>query len=261
MENIRGTQLLQRTFKVIELLSNHPKGLKLSEISKETDIPISTVHRILSFLNQNDYVRNEKNSGFYYIGPRFTLFSSVFLKEFDFLKEIRPGIERLNKEFDETVHVGILNSKHTKVLYIDKIESSRIVRMFSEVGQAVPIHCTGLGKSLFATLQDREIESILSHYNLKKFTETTITNKIDFIEEIENIRALGYAIDNKEHESNIICFGKSFYNSIDNIYLSVSLAIPVYRFKEKDRNNIIESLNNAVEWFESKLALNPTTTY
>ena len=65
-------------------------------------------------------------------------------------------MEIINKEFDETVHLGILNSTRLGVVYIDKIESSRVVRMFSIVGQTVPIHCR-LWKSLIAALPDHEI--------------------------------------------------------------------------------------------------------
>ena len=255
MEKVKGTQLLQRTFQIIELLLNKPNGLKLSEVSQKTGIPISTVYRILNFLNQNDYLRINKDSGLYFIGPRFALFSSIFLQSFNFLKEIRPGIENLNKEFDETVHLGILNSTHTKVAYIDKIESSRAVRMFSVVGQTVPIHCTSLGKSLFATLTDYEIKETLNHYKLEKFTENTITSKAKFFEEINIVRKMGYAVDNKEHEQNIICYGKSFYDSINKNFLSVSISIPDYRFKEENTERIITSLINAANWFESKLAL------
>jgi len=254
MENIRGTQLIQRTFNIIELLSNNPKGLILSEISKKSDIPISTVYRILSFLNQNDYVRSEKNSGFYYLGPKFALFSSIFLQGFDFLKEIRPVIEKFNKEFDETVHLGILNNTHTKVVYIDKIESSRAVRMFSVVGQTVPIHCTALGKSLFSTLQNHEINEILKQYTLKKFTDNTITSKAMFLKEIDNVRELGYAVDNKELEQNIICYGKHFFNGINRNYLSISISIPDYRIREKNIERIIDSLNKTVTSLESKLS-------
>jgi len=255
---IKGTQLLQRTFQIVELIARHPKGLVLSEISQKTSLPISTVHRILSFLNHHDYIRNDKETGFYYIGPKFALFSSIFVQSFDFLKEIRPGLEIINKEFDETVHLGILNSTRTGVVYIDKIESSRVVRMFSIVGQTVPIHCTALGKSLIAALPDHEIEVILENYRFKKYTENTITTRLEFLEEIGKVRRLGYAVDNKEHEKNIICYGKSLHNPINPInknFVAISISIPDYRFDKKDIDKIITSLDNAVNRFESKLAI------
>lgn len=260
-EKIKGTQLLQRTFQIIELLSKNPKGLILSDVSHKTNLPISTVYRILSFLNQNDYIRNDKNTGCYSIGPKFALYSSIFLHGFDFIKEIRPGLEEINKEYDETIHLSILNSTRTKVVYIDKIESSHAVRMFSVVGQTVPIHCTALGKSLFATLSDQEIGEILNHYNLEKFTETTITSKEEFLEEIEKVRALGYAVDYREHEENIICFGKAFHNSINNNFLSISISIPDYRIEEEKINNIIKSLNQTAAWCESKLKIDSSANY
>lgn len=252
---IKGTQLLQRTFQIVELIARYPKGLGLSEISQKTNIPLSTVHRILSFLNSYDYIRNDKETGLYFIGPKFALFSSIFVQSFDFLKEIRPALETINKEFDETVHLGILNSKRTGVVYIDKIESSRLVRMFSIVGQTVPIHCTALGKSLIAALPDHEIEAILEAYTFNIYTGKTISTRHKFLEEIDRVRRLGYAVDYKEHEKNIICYAKSLLNPINKNFAAISISIPEYRFDEKDVEKIIKSLNNAVNWFESKLAI------
>jgi len=255
LETIKGTQLLQRAFEIINLLAKNPKGLNLSKISEFTSIPISTAHRILQFLIQNDYIRNNKITGQNYLGSRFVLFSSVFFQNFDFLKEIRPGIINLNEEFDETVHIGILNNKGSKVIYIDKQESSRAVRMFSIIGQTVPIHCTSLGKALFASLTAQESNEILERYDFQKFTETTITKKKDFLIEIEKVKKLGYAVDNRENENNIICYGKSFYNHYNQTTAAVSISIPDYRFGEKNIERVVESLTNTVEWFEKKLAI------
>lgn len=252
---IRGTQLLQRAFQIVELVAGHPRGLTLSEISQKTGLPVSTAHRILSFLSVHDYMRNDKGTGLYFIGPKFALFSSLFMQSFDFIKETRPGLEMINKEFDETVHLGMLNSKRTGVVYIDKIESSRVVRMFSLVGQTVPLHCTALGKSLTAALPDQEIEAILQHYSFEKYTDNTITSRQRFLEEIGRVRRQGYAVDNKEHEKNIICYGKSLLNPVDKNFAAISISIPDYRFDEKKVARIVNALENVVSWFESKLAL------
>ena len=255
METVKGTQLLERTFSIIDLLAQFPKGLKLSDVSQMASLPKSTVHRILNFLIVNDYVRIEESTSLYFIGSKFALLSSKYMQSFDFAKEIRPGLEKLNKKFDETVHLGVLNNSRNMVVYIDKLESSRVVRMFSMVGQTVPIHCTALGKSLLASLPENEVRNILSDYPFVKFTENTFTDKSSFMQELARVRKNGYAMDNREHEDMVICFGKAFFNREGRPIASISISIPAHRYKEEMNDSLVNSLNATVDWIESKITL------
>ncbi len=253
MISVKGTQSLERTFKIIDLLSKYPNGLRLFEISQKSTIPISTVHRILNFLMQNEYLRNEENNGLYFIGSRFALLSSIYIQGFNFVKEIHPELEKLNKKFDETVHLGILNNSRNMVVYIDKLESSRTVRMFSMVGQLVPVHCTALGKSLFAVLPESEIEKTLASYTFNRFTKNTITTKKDFLAELDKVRVNGFAMDNREHEDTIICYGKAFCSHLGRAIAAVSISIPAHRIMDHDVNSLVDSLKTTITWIESKL--------
>ncbi len=45
----------------------------------------------------------------------------------------------------ETVHLGVLRG--TEVIYLDKVEGWQSVRMYSQIGNASPAFCTGVGKA------------------------------------------------------------------------------------------------------------------
>lgn len=254
MESVKGTQSLERTFGIIDILSKHPKGLKLSEISHKASIPLSTVHRILYFLILNEYVRSDESTNRYFIGSKLALLSSIYMQSFDFIKEIRPALEKLNRKFDETIHLGVLNNSRNLVVYVDKLESSRTVRMFSMVGQTAPIHCTALGKSLIASLSEMEAKKILSDYSFKRFTENTITNKNSFMAELADIRINGFATDKREYEDTVICCGKAFCDPQNHAIAAISISIPAHRFTEEKIESIVGSLNNTIDWIESKIA-------
>lgn len=253
METVRGTQLLERAFKIIDILSLFPKGLTLSEISERTNLPISTTHRIIHFFMQSEYIRVLEPGGLYSIGSKFAVLSSIYMKGFDFIKEIRPALEKLNRKFDETVHLGVLNNSRNMVVYVDKLESSRTVRMFSMVGQTVPIHCTALGKSLVSSLPASKVEKLLENYSFKKYTENTITTKSAFLEELEKVKEKGFAVDNREHEDTVICYGKAFSDDKGHVMAAVSISMPSHRFQESSETSLVESLNTTIHWIESRI--------
>ena len=254
MSSVKGTQSIERTFSIIDLLSKHPEGLRLFEISQKSDIPISTVHRILNFLVQNEYVHTEETNGSYHIGSKFAFLSSIYMQGFNFIKDIHPGLEKINQKFDEAVHLGVLNNHRNMVIYIDKLESSRTVRMFSMVGQSVPVHCTALGKSMFACLSTQDIENSLNEYVFKQFTPNTITSKEMFLAELDKVRKNGYAIDNREHEETIICYGKTFCNNQGFPMAAISISIPAHRIEDHNVNSLVDSLKTTITWIESKFS-------
>ena len=50
---------IEKCFKIIELLSKNPQGLKLSEISNMLDFATSTTHHILHTLYPTDYISQD----------------------------------------------------------------------------------------------------------------------------------------------------------------------------------------------------------
>src|SRR3712207_9552925 len=79
------------------------------------------------------------------------------------------------------------------VVYIDKIESTFPVRMYSRIGARAESYCTGVGKALIAFLSDYEFERFLRKVSFTRFTPNTITSARELRKEIARIREIGRA--------------------------------------------------------------------
>ena len=179
-------------------------------------------------------------------------YSNAYLKGFDLISEVRPALEKLNREIDETIHLGILCESGQYVVYIAKLDSSRVVRMFSRLGQTVPVHCTALGKAILSLLNRDELYEILSDYDFEKFTDHTITTPEAFLKEIDLVKEQGFAIDNMEHEDTIFCIGKPFRDH-NNHTAAVSISIPAYRAKTQNIDILDKKLTQTIKVIEAKL--------
>lgn len=250
---VRGTKSIRRALAVLDLLADHPPGLTLTEVSNKTNIPKSTTHRILSVLKNHTYVRLNSSTDLYMIGHRAVLQSQAYMESFNFREEIRPYLKRLNKQLDETVHLGVLDDDGKKVIYIDKLDSSRAVRMFSRIGQSVPIHCTALGKSMVSCLSKETLQTILEGYDFRQFTDNTITNKRNFLKEIDIVQERGFAIDNHEHEENVMCVGKAICNQLGEVIAAVSVSIPVQRMNKYSLDDLVKAVIDTTDRISQKV--------
>jgi len=198
------------------------------------DIPKSSVHRILQTLIDRQLVREDADLEKYSLGIGILRLSQSVLAGIDIRQQARPVLENLSLTTDETVHLAILDDQGPMVIYIDKIESSRAVRLVSQVGQSVPVHCTALGKALLSCRERTEVDALLTNYSFIAFTPNTIVNLELLLDQLEIVREQGYAIDNIEYEQSVVCVASPIKNKDGLAVAAVSISVPGGRLRSED---------------------------
>ncbi len=128
-----------------------------------------------------------------------------------------------------------------EVLYVDKIESSQTIRMFSKIGNRAPMYCTGVGKVLLSGMNQEQFEQVADNTNFIVKTPSTITSKEQLSIELELIRNQGFGLDNVEHEAGIRCIAAPIFDSEGKVIASFSIAGPSNRITmERINNELIE---------------------
>ncbi len=138
-----------------------------------------------------------------------------------------PHLIRLRDECDEAVHLGVLEG--FEVVYIDKLESSRSIRLVSAIGQRMPLNTTSLGKAIWAALADKRRTELLNTAPLIGRTEHSITDQIHMRQELAEIRQRGFAIDNSENEDGVTCVAAAIHGAAGDVIGAISISGPTYR--------------------------------
>ena len=138
-------------------------------------------------------------------------------------------MESLRDRTEETVHLAIRSGD--EMVYIDKIESLKAVRMASSIGTRVALHSTSVGKSFLSALPASDFESLINRLNLNKLTDQTATTPQALTEQIEEYHRLGYMYDDQENEIGISCFGAAILNEQLYPIAAVSISVPVFRVR------------------------------
>jgi DNA-binding IclR family transcriptional regulator len=225
-------QSIDRALQVLELFSLEKPEWGVTEISKALNIYKSNVHNILSTFAEKSFVKKDSKTDKYKLGIKFFELGSVVIKNMDLRRIAHSYIEKLSKEFNETVHLGILDEG--RVVSIEREESDKGLCSHIEIGRRAPLHCTAVGKAIMSYLSENEINLIIKEKGLEKFTENTITNKEKLEEEFKKIREQGYAVDNMEHEEGVRCVASSIRDYSGEVIASMSVSGPAFRINENN---------------------------
>ena len=226
-------QSVERTLDILEALAAARRPLALSEISTGVGLHTSTAHRLLATLIERGYARHDE-SGKYALGTRLADIAGRVNAQSDIRTEARPSLERLSAQIGETANLSL--RRGDALVYIDQVQSERLVRMFIGVGFSAPLYCTGAGKLFLAYGAEGESEREFTRYLLEtRFearTRYTLITPHALRDELRRIRARGYSFDNEEMEEGVICVAAPIFDRQGQVTAAISVSGPSSRLKE-----------------------------
>jgi DNA-binding IclR family transcriptional regulator len=242
---------VSRALDIITLVSIKKGGLGVTEIANQIDINKSSVYRILSTLVQYGYVEQDVETGKYKLGYKFLEISSKLLESIDLRAEARMYLQELENETNEVIHLVVYDQG--EVVYIEKLDGSETLRMHSKVGKRAPMHCTSVGKAILAHLPSSVVLDILERKGLPMHTDKTITNKDDFLLELNTVRQKGYALDLEENENGITCIAVPIFDHMGNAIAAVSISGPTIRMTNERLEQLQSRMQNIGRQISSRL--------
>ncbi len=222
----KNVQSLERALTLIEQMAEAGRPVTISELSEKTGLKISTVHRLLSPLLNRGYAEQNPETNKYQLGLKLLEVSNRIYSYSDIRTIVRPFVAELVERCNETANLAVLDD--TEIVYIDQIESQNyiIVKMFAQVGNRGPVHCTASGKILLAYRPEKEIDDILSRIELKRHTDQTITEPKKLKKELLLAREQGYALDWGEMEEHVRCIAAPIFNYENKPAASIGVSGP-----------------------------------
>ncbi len=212
-----SVQSVGRAFAILEAIAAAGGVCSLSDLARESGLPLSSIHRLVRTLVDLGYVRQE-SSRQYALGPRLILLGDASSKVMGIWA--KPRLAHLADELGESANLAMLDGD--EIVYIGQAQSTRSVRMFTEVGRRVLPHWTAVGKAILAQMSDDDVRSILARTGMPRSTATTITDPDLFIAHLHEIRVRMYAVDEGENEEGVRCVASAVPSDTGRLAISVS---------------------------------------
>lgn len=243
-----GIQSVSRAIQIIRCFENYEE-LGVTEISKMVELHKSTTFGLISTLEVNKLLEKNDYTGKYRLGLElFRLGTKVNST----LRHLAiPYLEQLVKMYQETVNLVVIDD--LSVIYLEKVESTRSMRISTMVGGRLPLYCTAVGKAIMANMPMEELNRMLSRMEFTKYTDKTVYDTKSILETLEKAKSNGYAEESEELEIGLSCVAAPIYNHFNNPFAAISLSGPTFRMNESFRKEISVTLKQFTQEISKKL--------
>jgi IclR family KDG regulon transcriptional repressor len=224
-----------KTFRLIEILVTD-RAMSLADLCRFSNMPKTTVHRILLTLQSLGYVHQDKSSLKYMASIKFFELGSMIQQRLNIYEIAHPLMVDLCEQTNETVNLGFLDG--IDIVCIDKVESQQQLKLDQPIGSRNKSYCTAFGKAILAYLPEDERRNLYEKYPLVSLTSKTLTSKSALEDELSIVRDRGYAVDDEEGVIGVRCVGAPIFSQNNHVIAGISIAGPSVRINIKDISHL-----------------------
>jgi DNA-binding IclR family transcriptional regulator len=199
--------------------------LGTTELARRLKLSKSTTHRLVTTLATHGLLRRT-DDGRYRLGLRLFEIASLIPASLELREVAMPHLKQLERYAQETVHLAVREG--AEIVYLEKVESTLTIRMYSRIGRRAPLYCTGIGKAILA-FEPEHVVQLVIEAGLQRFTPDTLVEEAALRQELARIREDGYALDREEIEVGLRCVASPIRDYSRKVVAGVSVAGPARR--------------------------------
>lgn len=218
-----GLKSLHKVAAVLDCFSTSHRALSLADICKLTGYPRSTTHRLLASMREVGLLDQDRERERYRLGIKLFTYGNIVLANMDLHREARPFAEALGRMTGHSVHLAVFGGEKAVVIHREEPAPGGYTPL--SLLENAPVHCTSIGKAILAFQPDATVERIIAN-GLTRYTDATITDPGRLLDQLAEVRARGYAVDNGEHQPGLRCIGAPIRDQFGRVFASISASAP-----------------------------------
>ena len=190
-------QSVVKALRLLDLMMEARQPLSITALSEMTGWPKSTVHGLISTLRESSVVE-QHGDGRYGLGVRLFEYGCAVSSGWSVSDLAKPHLQHLANVTGESVFLSVLD--RTEAITIEQVQSRAGLRVVSEVGTRLPLHCTSQGKVFLAAMSDAVVRRVLSRRTLEPYTPNTMVTQEAIMQALGAVRRQGWAVEDGEYK-------------------------------------------------------------
>ncbi len=228
---------VQRSFRLVEMLADHPRGMALSAIAQQLGLPKSATHRLLTALAEAGFVRQLPETQHYQLTLRLTALGFRFLEGSGLNEVCQPVIERLAASTGELVRIAVVEGEG--MTWVAKAQGTHSgLRYDPDMGHRVVLHATAVGKAWLASIPEERALALVARAGLAtpaRFGPRAVRTLAALRSQLRETRRRGYGEAVEEGAPGIAAVAAAIEGPGGAVVGTVSIAGPVARLGAERR--------------------------
>lgn len=154
-------KLLDKTLGILDLFAASRPIWTITEIARELELPVTTVHRIVGALERHGYLMRGEHGG-YTLGVGAQELGQRAAASFDLRAVLHKEVRRLARRTGETAILSVYDVRRNASLCVDRVETDHPLRLSIDIGRLTPMHAGANAKALLAHLEPEAEEQALA---------------------------------------------------------------------------------------------------
>ena len=233
-----------RSFAVLEHVAGSRAPVDVLDIIASLKLPKATAYRLVDWFVTQGYLSREPARRRLIIGPKFTNLAFGALSSS--MRHDTPHVvlQRLVHTLNETCNIGTL--LNGEVVYLDRVEAEHWpLRLHYTVGSRVPLHCSAIGKLFLALAAAPRRRRLLQSLELRRFTDSTITDSARLETELRQIRKEQVSFDREEYLVGVVCMAVPVIGKNGEMLAALAIQAPQARMNVQTARRHIPALQHA----------------
>lgn len=233
-----------RSFAILEHVAGSRAPVDVLDIIASLKLPKATAYRLVDWFVTQGYLSREPARRRLIIGPK--LANLAFGALSSSMRHDTPHVvlQRLVHTLNETCNIGTL--LNGEVVYLDRVEADHWpLRLHYTAGSRVPLHCSAIGKLFLALAASPRRRRLLQRMELRRFTDSTITDSARLETELRQIRKEKVSFDREEYLVGVVCMAVPVIGKTGEMFAALAIQAPQARMNVQTARRHLPALRHA----------------
>ncbi|KGF69051.1 hypothetical protein LL06_13030 [Hoeflea sp. BAL378] len=235
---------------ILEAIAAGSAPVSLTMIAQEIGMSKSSVHTLLTTLDQRGYVRRLDDQR-YTIGIRAWQVGCVATPLW-MSRVAGPYMTELVNKVADGAALAVLDGVET--VCIQLVESTQVVRVHDNIGNRCLAWCVSNGISMLATMQDEEVLRLLPD-PLPRPTEFSFASEAEVLDKLAEVRAVGHSLMRRTWRPDTSGISLPVRGADNRTVAALCVSMPDYRATPDRLDETLAELRHTVRQIEREFGV------
>jgi IclR family acetate operon transcriptional repressor len=234
---------VSRALSLLEAVAERRDAPSAQELATQLDLKLPTAHHLLATLVGAGFLEREARR--YRLGSKVASLSAARDRDYKPSLAAERAMWWLAARTQETVYVSKWENYDVTIIAV--ADGDRAVRVTGiRPGLRGHAYARASGKVLLASSSEDRVESYLARVRLERLTPKTVVDPDQLRQELQQIRAMGLAIDREEFMEGVCCMAVAIPDRAEFPVWALTVTLPAWRF-DAEQASVAKALREAAQ--------------